>query len=216
MTGEKLYQIWWEVHPALRSAWDNIPDSDKKAWDRLAQKVAEVGEGIWGSRFVTVCHLCGQPLEPNEQCNSGAHVGPHGGRQGRSARSNDVVPELRRALTNALAARAPANDNRVGKSRADHGETAKSAALEVMPRTGTQRRRVLDMIRRFAEHGCTRDDIAEDLDLSPNTVRPRVKELIDGGWVAVHPVAVGRSASNRRAELLILTEYANALAGSTP
>jgi predicted ArsR family transcriptional regulator len=91
-----------------------------------------------------------------------------------------------------------------GLWRRDHQATARQAAFEVMPRTGTQRREILRELYRAGRHGWTRDEIAERLELSPNTVRPRVKELIDGGWVEASG-ETRPSAMNREAEVLVVT-----------
>lgn len=97
------------------------------------------------------------------------------------------------------------DDNRVGKHRRNHGDTAKQAAHNVTPRTGTQRYKILTHIRSRGPHGVTRDGVAALLSLSPNTVRPRVKELLDGGYVEIVQTHTGTSASGQDAELLIVT-----------
>lgn len=88
-----------------------------------------------------------------------------------------------------------------------HGATAHLAAALVMPHTGTQRKRVLVAIWRAGEHGATRDELAARLGMSPNTVRPRVRELVEHGWVEpngrTRPTPLGRLA-----EVLVLTERA--------
>lgn len=60
-----------------------------------------------------------------------------------------------------------------------HPETSRAAAVEVTLLTGSQRFRVLT---RLAEQPSTRDELAGWLELTPNTVRPRLKECIDQGW----------------------------------
>lgn len=97
------------------------------------------------------------------------------------------------------------DDNRVGKHRRDHSDTAKQAAHNVTPRTGTQRYKILTYIRGRGPQGVTRDGVAALLSLSPNTVRPRVKELLDGGYVEIVPTRTGTSDSGQDAELLIVT-----------
>lgn len=59
-------------------------------------------------------------------------------------------------------------------------ETSRKAALDNYPRSGTQRHRVL-MALYVASR--TRQEIAKATDLPDNSVRPRVKELMTGGWV---------------------------------
>jgi hypothetical protein len=72
-------------------------------------------------------------------------------------------------------------------------DTTAKAAVNVLPRTGTQRRRVFDLLagpRR--ERGLTDEEIQYVLGLSPNTERPRRKELCDAGLV----VDSGRRTKN--------------------
>lgn len=70
-------------------------------------------------------------------------------------------------------------------------ETSRRAALEAWPKQGTQRWHILHAFRVPSEYrsqsrtGWTRDELARVLFLSPNTIRPRVRELILGGWVEV-------------------------------
>lgn len=75
------------------------------------------------------------------------------------------------------------DENRVGKfSRSSL--TSRQAALEILPRTGTQRRKIYDYVSGKLG-GATREDIAIFCGLSDNSVRPRVKELLEGHWLVV-------------------------------
>jgi hypothetical protein len=67
-----------------------------------------------------------------------------------------------------------------GKARRDGAPTSKAAAYAVAPRTGTQRRRVLDAI---AHRASTDEEIQAALRMSGNTERPRRVELVEGGWI---------------------------------
>jgi hypothetical protein len=84
-----------------------------------------------------------------------------------------------------------------------HGETARKAALEVRPCTGTQRDRILRTIDLSGWHGITRDELADRLSMSPNTVRPRVKELLDGGHIKVALDYTRKSNLGRDSEVLV-------------
>src|SRR5262245_58624181 len=64
-------------------------------------------------------------------------------------------------------------------------DTQRLAALRACPRTGTQRRRVLDFIALKGEYGATDEEIQMALRMSGDTQRPRRVELVDGGWVEV-------------------------------
>lgn len=69
-------------------------------------------------------------------------------------------------------------ENSVGPS---HGAaTSRKAALDNYPRSGSQRHRILLALR---NRGMTREEIEFALQLSGNAVRPRVDELMKGGWV---------------------------------
>lgn len=97
---------------------------------------------------------------------------------------------------------------RAGRTSAAHGETSRAAALNVTPRTGTQRHRVLQLLVAAGIHGATRDEIAEALGMSPNTVRPRVTELMEGNFVMVREGVTRPSATGEAAEVLVATPKA--------
>lgn len=69
-----------------------------------------------------------------------------------------------------------------GKARREGADTSRAAQLAVMPRAGTQRRRILELIARLG-HGLTDEEIVARTGLVPNTVRPRRVELVEGGWL---------------------------------
>lgn len=71
--------------------------------------------------------------------------------------------------------------------------TQEQAAARVLPHTGTQRRRVYDILLEVGSDGLTDDEISFVLDLSLNSVRPRRGELESDGLVA----ASGRTRANR-------------------
>lgn len=63
-------------------------------------------------------------------------------------------------------------------------DTSRRAALANYPRSGSQRLTVLEVIAANVwRGGITREEIATATYLSGDAVRPRVRELIDGGWV---------------------------------
>jgi hypothetical protein len=81
--------------------------------------------------------------------------------------------------------RAAAADT-MGKARADHPDTSRKAALDALPRTGTQRSEVLRVVAHAARIGLvglTDVEVQNVLDMVPNTERPRRVELVDGGWL---------------------------------
>ena len=76
--------------------------------------------------------------------------------------------------------------NRVGKFQgpaAGAAPTQREAAILAYPRTGTQRRRILDFLIGAGEHGATDEEMQKALDMNPSTQRPRRVELVEGGWV---------------------------------
>jgi len=72
-------------------------------------------------------------------------------------------------------------ENTVGKMHADAQPTEKAAAYAVYPRSGTQRRRILEYIR--AVGGALDEDISADTGIIRQSELPRRFELVEGGWV---------------------------------
>lgn len=62
-------------------------------------------------------------------------------------------------------------------------ETSLEAAIAAEPAAGTQRRRVLDLLREHPFTGLTDHEMQEKLGMNPSTQRPRRVELVDGGLV---------------------------------
>jgi len=65
-------------------------------------------------------------------------------------------------------------------------ETSLAAAIDNLPRAGTQRRVVYDWIARYSEFpydGITRDELEAVSGLTGNTIRPRVRELEEEGFI---------------------------------
>jgi len=68
----------------------------------------------------------------------------------------------------------------------DPPPTSLAAAMDVLPRTGTQRRQVLDALLdayRRGYGGATDPELQRHLRMSPNSQRPRRVELVDAGLV---------------------------------
>jgi hypothetical protein len=61
-------------------------------------------------------------------------------------------------------------------------KTSLEAAIEAEPNAGTQRRRVLDVLRTFPI-GLTDHELQDMLDMNPSTQRPRRVELVKAGLV---------------------------------
>ncbi len=59
-------------------------------------------------------------------------------------------------------------------------QTSLEAAIAAEPRAGTQRYRVLDLLRRSVT-GLTDDEMQGYLDMNPSTQRPRRIELVSAG-----------------------------------
>lgn len=59
-------------------------------------------------------------------------------------------------------------------------DTSRAAALQQVPRSGSQRMRVLEAL---AELPASDEQLASRLGLAANTIRPRRLELFEGGWV---------------------------------
>ena len=88
-------------------------------------------------------------------------------------------------------------------------ETSRKAALANYPRQGTQRHRIIEALRHpdpHGRHGLTREQIAQRTGITPDAVRPRVVELIEGGWLWAHETRKTRLGQD--AEILLLTRRA--------
>lgn len=89
-------------------------------------------------------------------------------------------------------------------------DASKSAANKVWPRTGTQRRILIDAL---AAGRATREELCGRTGLPPNSLRPRLLEALDGGWIRQSPEQPYIDGK----EVLELTEKATgALAGEPP
>ncbi len=80
--------------------------------------------------------------------------------------------------------------------------TSIEAARSVRNSSATQEAGVLEYIRAHGLHGRTRDEIAADMHLDGNSVRPRVASLIEKGLVQ-ESGEIRRTASGRAAKVLI-------------
>lgn len=80
----------------------------------------------------------------------------------------------------------------------DHPDTSKQAALNVMPRTGTQRLAVLEAVANGRDGGMTDEEIRDELGLRYSSECARRKELVDGGWLEdsgrTRPTSTGQEA----------------------
>lgn len=90
-----------------------------------------------------------------------------------------------------------------------HPETAHEAAQAVTPRTGTQRRLILDWITRCGPAGATDFEIQQRLGLDGNTERPRRLELEQAGLI----VNSGRTRIHKGRRAIVWT--ATSLEGET-
>jgi hypothetical protein len=99
-------------------------------------------------------------------------------------------------------------ENRLGGFVRDSA-TSRKAALANYPRSGSQRARILSRLRILEDEGATRDELAEWFGMSPNSVRPRVAELIEGGWV-METDRTRKTAMGNDAAVLVATDKARA------
>lgn len=84
-----------------------------------------------------------------------------------------------------------------------HNGTATSIAAAEFAKgsAATDRARILNLVRAAGIHGLTRDEIAVHSGISPNTVRPRVVELVNSGQLRPSG-EIRRNASGRACEVL--------------
>lgn len=88
--------------------------------------------------------------------------------------------------------------------------TSFQAAVDNLPRAGTQRRLILDTIR--SSGGLTRDEIEVLTDLSGNAVRPRIRELQEEGHVE-ETKETRRTRSGSMAAVLVATNAGSSTEG---
>lgn len=101
-------------------------------------------------------------------------------------------------------------DSQLGPFAKD-SETSRQAAIDNYPRAGSQKHKILTTFAAqipktdgagnllTTRHGYTRDDLERLTHLSGNTIRPRVKELIQGGYLEeteeTRPTQLGSEAT---------------------
>lgn len=99
--------------------------------------------------------------------------------------------------------------NTVGKFHAPAAgapATELASAIAVYPRSGTQRRKVLDAIHAAGMAGLTDEEISNSLKMLANTERPRRVELEEGGWIMDSGKKRKTEASGSDAVVWVLTE----------
>jgi hypothetical protein len=101
-------------------------------------------------------------------------------------------------------------DDSPGKVRRGARKTSADAAVLAEPRTGTNRRAVLDAVAAVARDprtvGLTDVEIQRATGINPNSARPRRVELVDGGWLA--DSGVTREHFGREHTVWVLTDKA--------
>lgn len=103
---------------------------------------------------------------------------------------------------------APPTENRLGPSK--RAATSQLAALKNLPRSGTQRAAILDYVTRRGDLGMTRDEVERVTGYSGSAVRPRVLELIAGGWLE-ETTATRPTREGNEAFVLVATEKARSV-----
>lgn len=83
-------------------------------------------------------------------------------------------------------------------------ETSRQAALDTYPRSGSHRWRILAALQAFPD-GLTREELAIATSLGGDTIRPRVLELIGGGF-AVETEVTRKTQKGSDATVLLVTE----------
>lgn len=132
----------------------------------------------------------------------------HQSQQERAATVGSITPDpaLEAALADPGAAVRAA---RPGKARRDAPATARAAATNVTPRTGTQRWRILELLARHTL-GLTDGEMQHLLAIKGDSQRPRRVELAEGGWVE-ETGEVRDAATGERANVWAATEKGLAL-----
>lgn len=90
----------------------------------------------------------------------------------------------------------------------DASDTSKAAALRALPRSGTQRWRVLRFIAERGVEGATDEEIQAELRLGHNSQTPRRRELVLGGWIIDSGRRRRTLSTNSEATVWVLTTMA--------
>ena len=77
----------------------------------------------------------------------------------------------------------PAVERPVAQVGRDHPGTAKAAAAAALPRSGSDRRRVLDYVSLRGGYGATDDELEVELGLPHQTASARRNGLVADGWL---------------------------------
>ena len=77
----------------------------------------------------------------------------------------------------------PAVDDPRAQVGAFHPDTSRQAAARALPRSGSDRRRVYDLLVERGDEGATDDEIEQALNLPHQTASARRNGLRDDGWV---------------------------------
>ena len=104
----------------------------------------------------------------------------------------DIIESLRQVPARALD---NVEDAAVKVAR-DATATSRKAAFKLLPRSGSQRRKVLDVYVRLYPAALTDDDVSRETGLPLNSVRPRRLELVEGGWLNKSSVVKKSDAGN--------------------
>lgn len=90
--------------------------------------------------------------------------------------------------------------------------TSKAAAKLAATTSGEDRARVLEALVRAGDYGCTRNELAEVVRnkkgklIPENTIRPRVCELVEGGWAREDEERTRLTPARRNAAVLVATD----------
>lgn len=97
--------------------------------------------------------------------------------QGTSSDPDDLgIPEPQLRLGDPTA-------SRPGARHAAAGDTERASSLAQAPKSGTDRRRVLDHLASTGDTGATDEEISIALEMRLYTAAPRRTELVSAGWV---------------------------------
>lgn len=102
-------------------------------------------------------------------------------------------------------------ENSVGGARSSDPSTSKDAAVDVFPRSGSQRRRIFEAIAAAGADGLTSEEVSEITGIPfARSSGPRISELKRGGWIETHGTREGSMGAEQ--EVLVLTAKGQAAA----
>lgn len=216
---------------ALASALDQSARAIRSGYEFLREEAAgrkrsvELGDpepyaGLAPAQALTVLVDRCRALSSDEECSaaSEAEVERRLTREVDGLLASGALADPRSARQRRGVSSSHPGSNGPGAARSDASRTSKAAAVAAEPRSGTNRRAVLDAVTAVARDprtvGLTDVEIQRATGLNPNSARPRRVELVEGGWLM--DSGVTREHFGREHIVWVLTDKGSRFAAGLP